>query len=627
MAGDTIRVLCLHGLNRQEATQDVWQPQWEAAIRTSLERAGDGRRVEFSFPTYDELFAQKDIPWTQVIGAFGELLGSGLWHSLFSRGLTRGIGDLPESLRWTAGMVVLWAQDEQIRRQTRERVADAVAAFRPDVFVAHSLGSLIAYDALTTPATSGGMSDGILLTIGAQIGNPFVRNEFGGYLRTVPAKRWVNVHNPEDRVLTTPVRLVADNFVEVVERFGAPDYADGHSAVGYLETAGAGTEVWRRLAGVAGAKVLTPRVPMRPPKRERAPNRRALLVGIEDYPDPANRLQGCVNDTFLVSSVLQEAGFAAEDIRLLLNERAQATTIRERIMWLLEDPRPGDVRFFYFSGHGAQVPAYGPEEVVDSLDEVLVAHDFDWSEPARTGILDDDLQRLYAQLPYGTTFVMMLDCCHSGGVSRAGQSKARGLTAPDDIRHRALRWDGRRETWVQRDFPDLNAGADDPDRGNGRFFGRAGDRNRLAVRRIGRAARQRNLPDRRFRAVTTAREHRGPYLPMILEACAEQELAYEYKHGAHSYGAFTYTVARILRQRSRAGRSITFEELVRASRLELPKLGYDQTPSLTGPTALRGSPVPWRVEPPARRRPSRRKRATRARVRRRGTRKRRATKQ
>src|SRR5262245_27046086 len=228
---EPVRVLCLHGLNRQEATQDVWQPQWKASIRAALDRSGNSRPVEFAFPAYDDLFAEQDIPWSEVLSALGEMLGSGIWHGLFGRGPTRGVRGLPEGLRWTAGMVVLWARDEQIRRKTRERVAQAVATFRPDVLVAHSLGSLIAYDALTTDATSGGRSEATLLTIGSQVGNSFVRNEFGGYLTPIPVKRWVNVFNPDDRVLTASVRLVAENFVEIVERFGPPQYDDGHSAV------------------------------------------------------------------------------------------------------------------------------------------------------------------------------------------------------------------------------------------------------------------------------------------------------------------------------------------------------------------------------------------------------------
>jgi hypothetical protein len=49
--------------------------------------------------------------------------------------------------------------------------------------------------------------------------------------------------------------------------------------------------------------------------------RRALLVGINDYPNPDDRLEGCVNDVFKISATLQQIGFDPEDIRVLFNER------------------------------------------------------------------------------------------------------------------------------------------------------------------------------------------------------------------------------------------------------------------------------------------------------------------
>lgn len=596
MAGDDVRVVCLHGLGGQEAEQATWQPRWEEAVRRALADAGDPRPVEFLFPAYDHLFADREIPLREVLAALGEMLGSGVVHGLFGKGGARGLFDLPEGLRWTAGMVVAWARDDGLRRATRRVVADAVAAHRPDVIVAHSLGSLIAYDALTDAATSGGAGDAVLLTVGSQVGNAFVRNEFGGYLTMPAVRRWVNVFNPDDPVLTARIRLVDDRFVERGERL-----ATGHDAVGYLRSAAARDEVFRPLAAATGARGLAPAIADGPAPgragaraRGRAPDRRALLVGIDRYPAEADRLAGCVNDTFLMSSLLQESGFAPEGIRLLLDERATSAALRERLAWLLDDVRPGDVRCFYYSGHGAQVPAYGPDEVVDSVDEVLVTHDFDWSDPRGTGVVDDDLFRLYAQLPYDVHFVMVLDCCHAGGMARGAGPRVRGVTPPDDVRHRALRWDAARGVWVERRLADLvPAPGRALAKGNRRFVGRLTPEGPAVVRRLGCASRLRNQPDRAFERLTSRRGHRGPYLPMILEACGERELSFEYEHGAQSFGAFTFTLARVLRARRAAARPLTFEALLAATDAELRALRFDQHPRLTGPSALRGAPVPW----------------------------------
>ena len=72
--------------------------------------------------------------------------------------------------------------------------------------------------------------------------------------------------------------------------------------------------------------------------------RRALLVGINNYPQEADRLEGCVNDAYLMSSTLQECGFEPESIRVCFDDRATCQGIKERLRWLLDDPRPGDER-------------------------------------------------------------------------------------------------------------------------------------------------------------------------------------------------------------------------------------------------------------------------------------------
>lgn len=67
------------------------------------------------------------------------------------------------------------------------------------------------------------------------------------------------------------------------------------------------------------------------------------------------------------------------DIRVVLNERATAAGILDRLHWLLDNVRNGDERVLFYSGHGAQILAYGAKEEVDHFDECLVSYDFDWS--------------------------------------------------------------------------------------------------------------------------------------------------------------------------------------------------------------------------------------------------------
>ncbi len=84
----------------------------------------------------------------------------------------------------------------------------------------------------------------------------------------------------------------------------------------------------------------------------------------------------------------------------------------------------------------------------------------------------------------------------------------------------------------------------------------------------------------------------GPYLPMILEACQEDEYAYEYRHGVTSYGAFTYSLTNILRSHE----TITFKRLIERANSRLIDLGYDQQSQILGPSSLVKARVPWKLK-------------------------------
>ncbi|MGH7896627.1 MAG: caspase family protein, partial [Candidatus Binatia bacterium] len=404
-----------------------------------------------------------------------------------------------------------------------------------------------------------------------------------------PVHYWHHLYNEEDDVFTAPIKIWdASNFRQVDTPFDIGGFAD-HSAVEYLGHVNTVENVWRSIAeqrinarafGATRARRETPAALVRAGRR----NRRALLVGINQYPQEADRLDGCVNDVFLMSSVLQECEFPPDSIRVCLDERATAAGIVERLKWLLDDPRPGDERIFYFSGHGATIPEYGENMEPDRKTETLVPWDFDWS--VERAIVDDQIFALYSQLPYAIRFAMILDCCHSGGMHRQGRAKVRGLTPPDDVRHRELKWDSAADMWVPRDFERLNRRFSSKRDVNAAFFGADG-----AATRIGRASLVRGQSEAEYRRLKrhTGTSRIGPYLPLIIEACGEKELSYEYRHGVTSYGAFTFSLCLELRKRKR----ISFERLVKVTADRLADLGYEQRPQILGPRAVVGGRVPW----------------------------------
>lgn len=138
---------------------------------------------------------------------------------------------------------------------------------------------------------------------------------------------------------------------------------------------------------------------------------RALLVGINAY--PGAELRGCVNDAKDTAAYLKrEHGFKASEIVLLLDRQATAANIRTALKWVAGDYRPGDRRYFAYSGHGCQMP--GSTEK-DGKYEAICPVDFDWSE-ARA-IRDTDFAQAFGSLPKGAIFDWASDSCFSGGLA------------------------------------------------------------------------------------------------------------------------------------------------------------------------------------------------------------------
>jgi hypothetical protein len=624
-----LRILAIHGVGEHPVGGE-WEDEWRMAILEPLDAVGRGRRALVDFLHYGDIVERHGVGFFDYAEAIWKLGSSGVVHGIddLTRGKSRFFG-VSRAIRWTAGMVAQWASQEDFRKETRERLVAWLGARSYDLVLAHSLGSLIAYDAfLETPELARGK---VFASLGSQIGNPFVRGTFGGRIVPIAGLRWYHLYNESDNAFTHEIRLDASDFVQVETTFDQPWNPLNHSAEFYLSHPNAVGSLWKdvasgNFAAIDAARGLVGRAAGPENRKANAGrdanaavtgavrdsrsasargrarrDRRALLVGINDYPNAEDRLEGCVNDVFLMSQVLQEMDFEPDEIRIVLDDRATAAGIRERLHWLLDGVRDGDQRVFYYSGHGAQIAAYGGNEDVDHVDECLVPWDFDWS--LERAITDDDLFELYSQLPYGANFSAVFDCCHSGGVDRAGGRRPKGLTPPDDIRHRAIEWNRERGLWVPRGFKESTfkefakavgrseSGSKQSNKSAARFVGEDG-----RLHRIGGAAPLRRVPANQELAAA----ERLPYMPLVLTACSEKEYAYEYRHGVISHGIFTYALVQQLRALERGSaaekrRGITFRELVaRTAHIIKVDLEYEQTPPVPrGPKHIVDSKVPW----------------------------------
>ena len=140
--------------------------------------------------------------------------------------------------------------------------------------------------------------------------------------------------------------------------------------------------------------------------------KRAVCVGINNYPGIFNDLKGCVNDASDWSALLQGFGF---ETGLLLDSQATRTNIKTALQNLVEVTGAGDVAVFTYSGHGTQVADPSNDEG-DTYDEAICAYD--------GNVIDDELRVILEGLHPQATLVVISDSCFSGSVTRLAAESA-----------------------------------------------------------------------------------------------------------------------------------------------------------------------------------------------------------
>ncbi|MBF2065968.1 MAG: caspase family protein [Calothrix sp. C42_A2020_038] len=151
----------------------------------------------------------------------------------------------------------------------------------------------------------------------------------------------------------------------------------------------------------------------------------ALIVGINNYKSSAiPSLKGCVNDVIAIEEFLKTRFQDSNEnlhIRKLINEQATRQAIIDGFREHLCQATNSDIALFYFSGHGSQEEAAKIFWHIepDYLNETLVCWD------SRTDdiwdLADKELSYLIGESQKHPHFLVILDCCHSGGASRSNQ--------------------------------------------------------------------------------------------------------------------------------------------------------------------------------------------------------------
>ena len=160
--------------------------------------------------------------------------------------------------------------------------------------------------------------------------------------------------------------------------------------------------------------------------------RKALCVGINDYPYDGSDLNGCVNDSVGWATIFTDNfSFSKEDVRLLNDAEATKSNVIAALKELVAGAAAGDVLVFTNSSHGSYVADSDGDE--ETYDEILCPYDIKDNH-----IVDDELRCLFQDLPSGSLTVI-LDNCFSGTATRAPISDIiPGMRTPDDRRVRFL---------------------------------------------------------------------------------------------------------------------------------------------------------------------------------------------
>lgn len=283
-------------------------------------------------------------------------------------------------------------------------------------------------------------------------------------------------------------------------------------------------------------------VPMDPSEkrpRENAMKRRALCIGINDYPGTGSDLAGCVNDANDWAAAFADRGFA---VKTLLDRQATGNAIRSAIESIVAGARRGDSILVQFSGHGSFVPDLDGDEP-DGTDECLCPYDLKEKGP----ITDDDLFELYSARRSGVRIVMISDSCHSGTVARFAP-----ITTPPTTK------DGNPPERKVRFLPPAV------------FLSRR-DAAKLGVRR---AKRPSSPP--------------GRYAALLLAGCQDTEYSFDAYFEGRPNGAFTFIALRSL---AVLPKKAAYGDWFQAIRRVLPSRQYPQTPNLFGSASMRR----WKV--------------------------------
>jgi hypothetical protein len=252
--------------------------------------------------------------------------------------------------------------------------------------------------------------------------------------------------------------------------------------------------------------------------------KRALCIGINDYPGTYQDLSGCVNDANDWQAELEKRGF---DVTSLLDSAATKQNMKDAIRGMVDATGASDILVITYSGHGTWVPDADGDEA-DGRDEALCPYDM-----SSGGVLtDDELYEIFSQRKYSARIIFLSDSCHSGSVARMAMPQAKPFAEE--------KWNFQKVKFMPPAFhltgPLLEA-----------------------AKRV-----ERVRATSRIRAAT-----------VLFSGCQDHEYSYDAWFNGRANGAFTYVALWVLKQ---LPPDATYWDWHRAIRQYLPHTYYPQSP-------------------------------------------------
>jgi len=230
-------IIGIHGL-KNKPPPDILRGWWTAAIAEGISRNCEGQKVKVDFALAywaDVMYpspaavAEEAEPYVTAQGT-GPLPKGLSIRRIAEAHLREGVGKVLElvfgtpvtedvvrdALETRAPDLHRYEHDraarEAVQERLREHLRSAHAAGRPVMLIAHSMGSIIAYDVLAMAGrTLPGLRISHFVTVGSPLGLSPVKEILAAPLR-VPecVARWSNLADPRDHIARWDTRLSSD---------------------------------------------------------------------------------------------------------------------------------------------------------------------------------------------------------------------------------------------------------------------------------------------------------------------------------------------------------------------------------------------------------------------------------